>query len=180
MGNGGQKFVAFSLKLLHCRDPALPPLKSTHTVSHFLRKACMHITVFTAGPKRSYRPCVCLQWHELMALRVALVLFMLISQSVLFKSTMETYVSVLFSCWLSVCFYIHTITLSGALMFSTINTVLWVCYKHAKQRQEMHVKLFCFNKMESVHSVWISSLAIGSFACVSRYNSWMEPFQGKL
>ena len=27
-GNGGQKFVGFSLKLLCCRDPALPPLKA--------------------------------------------------------------------------------------------------------------------------------------------------------
>ena len=32
-------FVGFSLKLLHSSDPALLPLKTIHTVGHFLRKA---------------------------------------------------------------------------------------------------------------------------------------------
>ena len=29
------KVVGFSLKSLHCRDPALPQLKAIHMVSHF-------------------------------------------------------------------------------------------------------------------------------------------------
>ena len=33
--NEGEIFVGFSLKPLCCRDPALPPLKSIRTVSHF-------------------------------------------------------------------------------------------------------------------------------------------------
>ena len=34
-GNGDQKFVGFSLKPHHCRNPALPPLKAIHIVGHF-------------------------------------------------------------------------------------------------------------------------------------------------
>ena len=30
-----EKFVGFSLKPLHCRDPALPPLKAIRSVGHF-------------------------------------------------------------------------------------------------------------------------------------------------
>ena len=30
-----KKFVGFSLKPFHCRDPALPPLKAIRTVGHF-------------------------------------------------------------------------------------------------------------------------------------------------
>ena len=37
-GQVGQKLVGFSQKLLHCRDPALPPLKAIRTVSHFPTK----------------------------------------------------------------------------------------------------------------------------------------------
>ena len=33
-GNGGQKFVGFSLKPLRCRDPVLPLLKAIHTIGH--------------------------------------------------------------------------------------------------------------------------------------------------
>ena len=34
-GNEGQKIVAFSLKLLRCRDRAVPPLMAIHRVGHF-------------------------------------------------------------------------------------------------------------------------------------------------
>ena len=30
-----EKFVGFSVEPLHCGDPALPPLKAIHLVSHF-------------------------------------------------------------------------------------------------------------------------------------------------
>ena len=33
--NEGKKFVGFSLKLLRCRDPVLPPLKTIRSVGHF-------------------------------------------------------------------------------------------------------------------------------------------------
>ena len=39
-----KEYVRFSLKLLHCGDPALPPLNG-HMVGHFLRKAHMRIIV---------------------------------------------------------------------------------------------------------------------------------------
>ena len=55
--NGGQKCV---LKLLCCRDPALPPLKAICTVGHFpVESAHAHYSlVFTmcSGLKRSYLP----------------------------------------------------------------------------------------------------------------------------
>ena len=43
-----KKFVGFSMKLLRCRDPSLPPLYG-HAYSRpfFLRKARMRIIVFT-------------------------------------------------------------------------------------------------------------------------------------
>ena len=60
-GNEGQKFVGFSLKLLRCRDPALPPLTAIRTVSHFPAEACMRIIVFTTwcGPKQPFLPVCC-------------------------------------------------------------------------------------------------------------------------
>ena len=34
-----KKFVGFSLKPLHCRDPALPPLTAVHSGGHFHAKS---------------------------------------------------------------------------------------------------------------------------------------------
>ena len=46
-GNGGQKFVGFSLTPLHCRDPVLLRLKPYVQSAIFLWKAGMHIIVNT-------------------------------------------------------------------------------------------------------------------------------------
>ena len=52
-GNGGQKGCGFPLKLLRCRDPALPPLKSYTcicTVSHFpAESAHAHYIIYHDG-----------------------------------------------------------------------------------------------------------------------------------
>ena len=54
-----KKFVGFSLKPLHCRDPALPPLYG-HAYSRpfFLRKARMRIIVFTTWWTEAAISCV--------------------------------------------------------------------------------------------------------------------------
>ena len=43
MGNEGQEFVGFSLKLLSCGDPAIPPSYAYHTAAIFSGVSlCMH------------------------------------------------------------------------------------------------------------------------------------------
>ena len=55
-GNEGQKFVGFSLKLLRCRDPALPPLCGrAYSLPFFLLKARVRIIVW-ASPRPLFFP----------------------------------------------------------------------------------------------------------------------------
>ena len=71
-GNGGQKFVGFSLELLCCRDPALPLLNAIRTVGHFAHE---HYSIYHVVSGQVVLPELpywadCPQWHGLMAQRV--------------------------------------------------------------------------------------------------------------